>query len=63
MLHNHSLQRPEGQLRLGVPAPGASDVQLLRHLAEDLGLVSGWVTNGFYTVEVPAGSLDQYEGP
>jgi hypothetical protein len=40
--------------------PGTSDVQLLRGLAEDLHLRAGWVTNGVYTIEIPATAFDQY---
>lgn len=63
MLHNHTLQDADGHLRLGVPAPSVSDVQLLRNLVADYGLAAAWITNGFYTLTIPARALDQYHGP
>lgn len=63
MLHNHTIQEVDGQIRLGVPAPSLSDVQLLNGLAESVGLQFAWVTNGVYTVEIRAGDLARYLGP
>ena len=63
MLHNHTIQEVDGQVRLGVPAPSVSDVQLLRGLAESYGLERVWVTNGFYTLDIPSEDLDRYLGP
>ena len=63
MLHNHTIQTAGEGYRLGVPAPSVSDVQLLRALAEHSGLLSGWVTNGFYTIVIPADQLGRYIAP
>jgi hypothetical protein len=63
MLHNHTIQEHAGEVALGVPVPSTNDVQLLRALAEELGLQAGWVTNGLFTIEVPVSALDQYLGP
>lgn len=63
MLHNHTLQQAAGEIRLGVPAPSVSDVHLLRNLVADYGLRAAWVTNGFYTLEIPAASLGHYQEP
>lgn len=63
MLHNHTLQEVEGQVRLGVPAPSISDVQLLRGLVERADLDYAWITNGVYTLEVMAPDLGLYQGP
>jgi hypothetical protein len=63
MLHNHTVQDADGQLRLGVPAPSVADVQLLRSLVESHGLERAWITNGFYTLDLPADDLSQYLGP
>ncbi len=60
MLHNHTVQKHGDQPALGVTVPSASDIQLLRHLAEDDKLQSGWVTNGVYTIEVPASAFGTY---
>ncbi len=62
LLHNHTVQENQGEPALGVPAPSTSDVDLLRFLADGSGLQSAWVTNGFYTVEIPASAFDQYLG-
>lgn len=62
-LHNHTFQDAEGWMRLGVPAPSISDIQLLNGLVERLGLDAAWVTNGIYTVEIPAADLGRYLGP
>ena len=63
MLHNHTIQREDGRIRLGVVAPSASDVQLLRSLVKRHGLESARVTNGLYTVEIPASQLEHFHGP
>ncbi|WP_412070443.1 hypothetical protein [Rubrivirga sp. IMCC43871] len=63
MLHNHTIQTVDGRVRLGVPAPSVSDVQLLNGLVERAGLGEAWVTNGFYTVVIPAADLPQYLAP
>lgn len=62
-LHNHTLQQVGDSLRLGVTAPSANDVQLLRGKVRDAGLQQVWVTNGFYTVEISAQDLDAYMSP
>ena len=62
LLHNHTVQENQGEPALGVPAPSTSDVDLLRWLADGSGLQSAWVTNGFYTIEIPAEALGQYVG-
>ena len=61
-LHNHTIQERAGRHALGTPAPSTSDVSLLRGVAADLGLATVWVTNGFYTGEVPASALDRLSG-
>ena len=63
MLHNHTVQDADGRVRLGVPAPSVSDVQLIRSLVERYGLERAWITNGFYTLDLPADGLDAYLGP
>jgi len=63
MLHNHTIQDANGEVRLGVPAPSISDVQLLNGLIERVGLQEAWVTNGIYTVEIRAGDMVRYLGP
>ena len=63
MLHNHTVRRRDGRPALGVPAPSTQDVALSRALAEELGLERVLVTNGFYTVDVPASALGEYEVP
>ncbi len=63
MLHNHTIQDADGEARLGVPAPSVSDVQLLHGLVENYGLERVWVTNGFYTLDMPTDKLDRYLGP
>jgi hypothetical protein len=49
IIHNHTLQRPDERITLGVPAPSTSDVGFARNLAATRGLDSIRVTNGFYT--------------
>lgn len=61
-LHNHTVQTYEGKPVLGAPAPSTNDVHLSRNLAQD-GLERVWVTNGFYTVDIPADALAAYRGP
>ena len=63
MLHNHTIQDADGEMRLGVPAPSISDVQLLTGLVERVGLNQAWVTNGVYTVVIDASALALYLGP
>jgi hypothetical protein len=62
VLHNHTVQENNGQPALGVPVPSTSDIDLLRNLSSDLGLQSAWVTNGFFTIDVPATALGLYLG-
>ncbi len=62
VLHNHTIQQNDGAPALGVPAPSTSDVDLLRSLASEMGLQSAWVTNGFFTIEIPASAFEQYLG-
>ena len=62
VLHNHTIQEVGDSLRLGVPAPSASDVHLLRNITADTGLEAAWVTNGMYTIEIPTVMLAQYQG-
>ena len=62
VLHNHTVQSNNGAPALGVPAPSTSDVDLLRSLSNSAGLQNAWVTNGFYTIEIPAIAFDQYLG-
>jgi hypothetical protein len=59
-IHNHTTQSNEGRLALGVPAPSTSDVRLLRGLADELGLDSVRVTNGFYTFRAAAEELSRF---
>lgn len=54
MMHNHTVQSNQGRVALGAPTLSASDVHLVRNLARDRGLEQARVTNGFYTIEVPA---------
>ncbi len=61
VLHNHTVQQNRGRPALGQPAPSSSDVALLRGLAADLGMAEARVTNGFYTVDVPAAQLAELE--
>jgi hypothetical protein len=62
VLHNHTVQTNQGRPALGTPVPSASDVDLSRSLAEELGLQSIRVTNGFFTIDIPAPALAMYEG-
>ena len=62
VLHNHTVQRNKGEPALGVPAPSTSDVDLLRNLAKEMGLQSAWITNGFFTIEIPARAFKHYLG-
>lgn len=61
VIHNHTLQRNGEQLKLGVPVPSGSDVQLMRGLVADRALESVRVTNGFYTSIVMADELDRFQ--
>jgi hypothetical protein len=60
MLHNHTIRRRGDRPALGVTSPSTSDVQLLRGLAADLKLRAAWITNGVYTIEIPAAALERY---
>jgi len=53
-LHNHPRQ-PNGDV--GIPAPSTVDVQFVRSLAEEKGLQSVRVTNGFYTFSASVAEL------
>lgn len=59
-LHNHTVQRNEGLLALGVPVPSTSDVHLLRGLGQEAGLEEVRVTNGFFTFDAPVESLEPF---
>ncbi len=62
-LHNHTVRSHNGQPALGVPAPSTNDVMLSRGLVSELGMGAVWVTNGFYTADIPAEALDGYLTP
>ena len=62
-LHNHTVTSNKGAPALGVAAPSTNDVMLSKSLIASMGLEFVLVTNGFYTVEIPAGSIGAYEGP
>jgi len=53
-IHNHTLQKNGNRVALGRPGLSTSDVQLVRSLAANRGLMSARVTNGFYTFSVLA---------
>lgn len=57
VLHNHPLQATGD---LGIPVPSTVDVQFVRSLAEDKGLASVRVTNGFYTFDATVNQLAQF---
>jgi hypothetical protein len=59
-IHNHTVQKNGDLLALGVPAPSTSDVQLYRSLAEEMGLESLRVTNGFYTFSASVHELGAF---
>jgi hypothetical protein len=59
-LHNHTLQENGGLLALGTPVPSTSDVQLVRSLAQEKGLESVRVTNGFYTFNATVDELSEF---
>jgi hypothetical protein len=59
-IHNHTVQKNGDLLALGVPAPSASDVGLYRSLAEEMGLQSFRVTNGFYTFSASTDELGAF---
>jgi len=61
-LHNHTLQRTGDEIVLGVPAPSTSDISLAGDLAEDRGLQSVRVTNGFYTFIAETDELSRLRG-
>lgn len=62
MLHNHTIQKNDDLPALGVPSLSTSDVDLLRSLVAKHGLQSAQVTNGIYTINVPASEFDLYLG-
>ncbi len=59
-LHNHTIQKNGTLLALGVPVPSTSDIQLVRGLAEGMGLESVRVTNGFYTFNARVEELGEF---
>ena len=59
-IHNHTVQKNGDLLALGVPAPSTSDVGLYRSLAEEMGLQSFKVTNGFYTFSASTDELGAF---
>ena len=59
-IHNHTVQKNGDLLALGVPAPSTSDVGLYRSLAEEMGLESLRVTNGFYTFSASTDELGAF---
>ena len=59
-IHNHTVQKNGDLLALGVPAPSTSDVGLYRSLAEEMGLQSFRVTNGFYTFSASVDELGAF---
>lgn len=61
-LHNHTIVARGDGFVLGQPTLSTADVDVLRGLAEDAGLRSAWVTNGVYTVEVPAENFARFHG-
>lgn len=60
LLHNHTIRRRGDRPALGVTAPSTSDVEILRGLAAELRLRAAWVTNGVYTIEIPAVAFARY---
>ncbi len=62
-LHNHTIRTRAGAPALGVTAPSTNDVHFLRGLAGDLGLGAAWITNGVFTIEIPAASFANYQEP
>lgn len=63
VIHNHTTQKNGGRLALGVPVPSTNDVLLNRALAEQLGLDSVRVTNGFYTFRASTADMSRFRGP
>jgi len=59
-IHNHTVQKNGKLLALGVPAPSTSDVGLYRSLAEEMGMESLRVTNGFYTFSASVDELGSF---
>ena len=59
-LHNHTVRDDDGVVRLGVPVPSTSDVQLSLALGRDRGLEEVRVTNGFYTFRAPVTALSAF---
>ena len=62
-LHNHTIGKRGDRPALGTPVPSTNDVLLLRGLRDDLHLEMVWVTNGYFTGEVPAVALDRFQTP
>jgi hypothetical protein len=60
-LHNHTIRNLHGAPALGVTVPSTNDVQFLRGLAADAHLPAAWVTNGVYTIEIPAPAFGRYQ--
>ncbi|MCX5742011.1 MAG: hypothetical protein NT062_05885 [Proteobacteria bacterium] len=56
-LHNHTIRSFAGKPALGVTVPSTNDVKFLRGLVDELGLPTILVTNGVFTIDVPAASL------
>jgi hypothetical protein len=61
-LHNHTLQPGAELFVLGVAVPSTSDVTLARALADDRGLESIRVTNGFHTFVAGIEELSEFRG-
>lgn len=59
-IRNHTVQKNGDLIALGVPVPSTSDVQLYRSLAEEMGLESVRVTNGFYTFSASVNELPAF---
>ena len=56
-LHIHPIRKLNGKLALGSPSPSTPDVDFYRKLNRSLGLARAWITNGFYTADIPAGAF------
>jgi hypothetical protein len=59
MMHDHTVRKHGDLPALGVTTLSTSDVQLVRNLVED-GLRGARVTNGFFTIDVPASAFVLY---
>jgi hypothetical protein len=62
-LHDHTITKRGDRPALGPPVPSTNDVHLLRNITEDVALDSVWVTNGYFTIEIPIAALVRYHGP